>query len=50
MKYNESKAKKKLKGIKTNIVKDKITLQNYKDVLFGKSGKLIRSLAYLKSK
>ena len=33
---NETKAKKKLKGIKTNIVKDKITLQNYKDVLFGK--------------
>ena len=29
---NETKVKKKLKGIKTNIIKDKITLQNYKEV------------------
>ena len=29
--HDETKAK-KLKGIKTNIVKDKITLQNYKHV------------------
>ena len=34
------KQRKKLKGIKTNIFKDKITLQNYKDVLFEKVGNL----------
>ena len=33
---DEAKANKKLKSIKTNIVKDEITLKSYKDVLFKK--------------
>jgi len=31
-----NQAKKKLNSMKTNIVKDKVTLQNYEDVLSGK--------------